>query len=63
METIDRESALRALLEQSDIWLRAATLWEIGIRGITGFRDKIAEILTSDQALLRETAEKVMQRI
>lgn len=63
METIDRESALRALLEQSDIWLRAATVWEIGIRGITGFRDKIAEILTSDQALLRETAEKVMQRI
>ena len=45
MDTIDTESALRALLEQSDIWLTAATVWEIGIRGLTGFRDKIARAL------------------
>jgi ATP:ADP antiporter, AAA family len=63
MDTIDTESALRALLEQSDIWLTAATVWEIGIRGLTGFRDKIAELLNSDHAVLRETAGKVIHRI
>ena len=63
METIDTESALRALLEQSDIWLTAATVWEIGIRGLTGFRDKIAELLNSDHAVLREAAGKVIHKI
>ena len=63
MGTIDTESALRALLEQSDIWLTAATVWEIGIRGLTGFRDKIAELLNSDHAVLREAAGKVIHRI
>ena len=63
METIDRESALHALFEQSDIWLRAATVWEIGSRVLTGFRGDIAELLNSDHALLRETAKKVMHRI
>jgi hypothetical protein len=63
VSTIDTESALRALLEQSDIWLTAATVWEIGIRGLTGFRDKIAELLNSDHAVLRETAGKVMHRM
>jgi AAA family ATP:ADP antiporter len=63
IDTLDTESALRALLEQSDIWLTAATVWEIGIRGLTGFRDKIAELLNSDHAVLRETAGKVIYRI
>jgi HEAT repeat protein len=63
MDTIDTESALRALLEQSDIWLTAATVWEIGIRGLTGFRDKIAELLNSDRSVLREAAGKVIHKI
>jgi hypothetical protein len=63
MGTIDTEFALRALLEQDDMWLRAATVWEIGIRGLTGFRDRIAELLNSDHAVLRETAGKVIHRI
>ena len=63
MGTTDAESALRALLEQDDIWLRAATVWEIGIRGLTGFRDKIAELLNSEQVVLREAAGKVIHRI
>ncbi|HEY7320885.1 MAG TPA: Npt1/Npt2 family nucleotide transporter [Candidatus Binatia bacterium] len=63
METIDRESALHALFKQSDIWLRAATVWEIGNRRLTGFRGDVAGLLNSDHALLRETAEKVMHRI
>ena len=63
MDTIDEESALRALLEQSDLWLTAATVWEIGIRGLTGFRDKIAELLNSDGSVLREAAGKVIHKI
>jgi len=63
VSTIDTESALRALLEQSDIWLTAATVWEIGIRGLTGFRDKIAELLNSDRSVLREAAGKVIHNI
>jgi ATP:ADP antiporter, AAA family len=63
MDAIDTESALRALLEQSDIWLTAATVWEIGIRGLTGFRDKIAELLNSESVVMREAAEKVIHRI
>jgi AAA family ATP:ADP antiporter len=63
MGIIDAESALRALLEQDDIWLRAATVWEIGIRGLTVFRDKIVELLNSEQVLLREAAGKVIHRI
>ena len=63
MGTIDTETAVRALLEQDDIWLRAATVWEIGIRGLTGFRDKIAELLNSEQVVLREAAAKVIHRI
>ena len=63
MGTIDTETALRTLLEQNDMWLRAATVWEIGIRGLTGFRDKIAELLNSEQVVLRAAAEKVIHRI
>lgn len=61
--TIDAESALRALLEQSDVWLRAATVWEIGIRGLTGFRDKIVELSNSEHFVLREAASKVSHTI
>jgi ATP:ADP antiporter, AAA family len=63
MGTIDTESALRALLEQDDMWLRVATVWEIGIRGLTGFRDKIAQLLNSESIVMREAAEKVIHRI
>ena len=63
IDPIDSESALRALLDQTDIWLRAATVWEIGLRGLTGFRDKIAGLLSSENVVLREVAEKVMHRI
>jgi ATP:ADP antiporter, AAA family len=61
--TVDTESALRALLEQDDIWLRAATVWEIGIRGLTVFRHRIAEFLDSDHLVLREAAGRVINGI
>ena len=63
MGTIGTESALRALLEQDDMWLRAAAVWEIGTRGLTGFRHRIAEFLDSENIVLREAAGKVIHDI
>jgi ATP/ADP translocase/HEAT repeat protein len=61
--SLDANTALRMLLEQEDMWLTAATIWEIGVRELTGFRDEIVKRLKSENALLRETAELVIQRI
>jgi AAA family ATP:ADP antiporter len=63
MKTIDTESALRALLDQDDSWLTAATVWEIGARGLNDFREKILPFLNSENRVLRETAAAVIQRI
>jgi uncharacterized protein YlzI (FlbEa/FlbD family) len=52
------------LLEQEDMWLTGATVWEIGIiRGLTAFRDTIAKLLNSKKDVLREAAELVIHRI
>jgi hypothetical protein len=63
IDSIDTDSALRMLLAQDDRWLKAATVWEIGIRKLFGFRDMISKLVDSDDAVLRETASQVMQRI
>jgi AAA family ATP:ADP antiporter len=60
---LNANTAMRMLLEQTDIWLIAATVWEIGIRKLTEFREEIAKHLKSENVLLRETAELVIQRI
>jgi AAA family ATP:ADP antiporter len=61
--SFDTDSALRALLEQNDVWLKAAGVWEIGIRGLTGFGDQISEFLDSESVVLSEAAAKVIHRI
>jgi HEAT repeat protein len=61
--SLDATGALRMLVEQEDIWLTAATVWEIGIRRLTEFREEIVKLLRSENALLRETAELVMHRL
>jgi hypothetical protein len=61
--SLDATTALRMLFEQEDMWLTAATVWEIGIRGLTGLRDEIAKLLNSRNNVLRETADLVIQRI
>jgi hypothetical protein len=63
VDTMDVESALRALFEQDDMWLTAATVWEIGLRGLGSFRHKISELLNSENLVLREAAEIVIQTI
>jgi hypothetical protein len=51
------------LLTQDDRWLKAATVWEVGIRKLLRFRDLISKLVDSEDAVLRETALKVMRRI
>jgi AAA family ATP:ADP antiporter len=63
IDVLDTESALHALLEQSDTWLAAATVWEIGLRKLRGFRDKILELVNSENVVVREAAGIVIQRI
>jgi hypothetical protein len=61
--SLNATTALRMLLEQDDTWLTAATLWEIRIRELAGFRDKITEFLNCENDVLREAAELVIHRI
>ncbi len=63
IDVMDAESALRALLEQGDTWLAAATVWEIGLRELKGFRDEISALLISENVVLREAAGIVIHRI
>jgi hypothetical protein len=59
IDSFDAVAALRALLAQDDRWLKAAAVWEIGMRKIRGFRDIISKLMDSDDSLLRETASMV----
>jgi ATP:ADP antiporter, AAA family len=59
----DGETALQELLKQDDVWLKAATLWEIGLRGLRDFRRELQQYLNSTEPVLKETAELVMSRI
>lgn len=61
IDFMDADSALRALLAQDDRWLKAATVWEIGQRKLFGYRDVLAKLADADDAVLRETANIVLQ--
>jgi ATP:ADP antiporter, AAA family len=63
LRSFDGETALRELLKQDDIWLKAAALWEIGLRGLREFRGDLQEYLNSKDPVLKETAVLVMSRI
>jgi HEAT repeat protein len=64
--TIDRydpEAALRDILTCEDTWLRAAAIWEIGVRRLRKFRGDIQGFLNCDHPVLKEAAEVVITRI
>jgi ATP:ADP antiporter, AAA family len=63
LRSFDKETALRELLKQDDVWLKAATLWEIGLRGLRDFRGELQQYLNSAEHVLKETAELVLSRI
>jgi len=57
--SLDANTAVRMLLEQEDIWLTAATVWEIGRRGFGRFHVNIARFVGSEHFILSEAAELV----
>ena len=63
LKSFDGEMAWQELLKQDDIWLKAATLWEIGFRGLRDFRGELQHYLNSTEPVLKETAALVMSRI
>ena len=63
LKTFDRENALRELLEQEDDWLRAAAVWEIGLRGLKDFRKRVEELVESKNPVLREVAGMVVDKV
>ena len=63
LRSFDGETAFQELLKQDDVWLKAATLWEIGLRGLRDFRGEIQQYLNSTEPVLKETAALVMSRI
>ena len=63
LRSFDGETALQELLNQDDVWLKAAAIWEIGVRGLRNFRGKLQQYLESSDPVLKETAELVLSRI
>ena len=63
LKSFDRETAWQELLKQNDVWLKAATLWEIGFRGLRDFRGELQHYLNSTEPVLKETAALVISRI
>src|SRR5215510_5465818 len=63
LRSFDSETALQELLKEDDVWLKAATLWEIGLRGLRQFRAELGQYLNSKESVIRETAALVMSRI
>jgi ATP/ADP translocase len=62
-EGFTRDAAIEGLLRQEDPILIAATVWEIGVRGFTGFKENIRTLVNSDNSLLKETAELVLSGV
>ena len=63
LNTFDVDTALQELLKQDDVRLQAATLWEIGLRGLRDFRGELQRYINSKDPMLKKTAELVMSRI
>ena len=55
-----RQEAVEGLLQQEDMILAAATIWEIGVRGLVEFKEQIASMIQSENLLVKEAAERVL---
>ncbi len=63
LRRFDAKTALEELLREDDVWLRAATIWEIGLREMREFRGKIEDCLNSRHLILKEVAELVLVEV
>jgi HEAT repeat protein len=61
IDFMDADSALRTLLAQDDRWVKMATIWEIGQRRVSGFRDDLLKLADVEDAVLRETAHLALK--
>ncbi len=62
ISAVGREEALRLILRQPDVWLRACALHEIGRACLTEFLDECRNLRHDSEPLVRETAEWAVQR-
>ncbi|HTN69493.1 MAG TPA: Npt1/Npt2 family nucleotide transporter [Methylomirabilota bacterium] len=58
-ERFDHAAAIEWLLGQEDAVITAATVWEIGVRHLAGFEEKITALASSENLIVKETAELV----
>lgn len=58
-----REEALRDLLEHSDSWLMSCALHEIGEARMAGFKEACRNLLSANDALVRQTAAWAYARL
>jgi AAA family ATP:ADP antiporter len=63
LRSFDDDMAWEQLLKQDDVWLKAATLWEISLRRLSDFRGELQRYINSKDAVLKETAELAMSRM
>ncbi len=58
-----REEAIRIVLEQGDVWLRACAVHEIGSRRLNQFAGECRRLLEDPQPLIRETAAWTLRQL
>jgi ATP:ADP antiporter, AAA family len=63
IEIPERENALRTLLNQSDVWLKACALHEIGDKAIHELLEECRALATSADPLINETAAWALARM
>jgi len=59
----NRVAAIEWLLGQEDAVLTAATVWEVGVRKLPGFEEKLTALAQSENLMLKETAELVLSGV
>ena len=57
---LSRQEAIEGLLEQEDVILAAAAVWEIGVRGLADFKGQLASMVQSENSIVKEAAERVL---
>ncbi|MFQ5709179.1 MAG: Npt1/Npt2 family nucleotide transporter [bacterium] len=62
LSRFSRTEALRALLDENDLWLKACTIYRITQERISGCTNKIRPYLKSSEPLLQEVARRYFQR-
>ncbi len=60
---VNYEEAMRIVLEQGDVWLRACAVHDIGFRKMSQFAGQCRRLLKDPQPLIRETASWTLRQL